>query len=104
MKSKALFQRHRLKCTHLAKLLINYPELEVVADDVFIKRDDEPGSLRMTGWFMDMCCWWIALSQRGKVIFEEAECLLLGRGLDKTCPHLPLHKQAVSEKGHFVTF
>lgn len=32
--------------THLAELLINNPELEVVADHVLVKGDDEPRGLR----------------------------------------------------------
>lgn len=31
--------------THLSKLLINDPKLEVVADHMLIKRDNEPGCL-----------------------------------------------------------
>lgn len=35
-------------------------------------------------------------------IHMSNECLLLGRGRDKTCPHLPLHKLAVDKKVHLV--
>lgn len=35
-----------LKHTHLAKLLINNPKLEVVADHMLIKGSNEPGCLR----------------------------------------------------------
>ena len=31
--------------THLAELLIDHAELEVVADNVLVKRDDESGGL-----------------------------------------------------------
>lgn len=64
-----------LKRTHLAELLINNPELEVVADHVLVKCDNEPGRLRTTEqlsvWFLDMCSWWTAGSKRERDIWEK---------------------------------
>lgn len=96
-------QRHYLKGTHLAQLLINDTELEVITDHVLIKCDNKPWCLQRTEeyshWFLVICCCW---TTREKVTFGKITvCLPLGREQDKTYPHLLPHKWAGNEKVHF---
>lgn len=41
------FFKATLFVAHLSKLLINYPKLEIVADDVFIKGNNKSRSLKI---------------------------------------------------------
>ena len=99
-----------LRRTHLAKLLINDSKLEVVADHVLVKGDNEPWCLRMR----EVRVYRVSLGRGGDVVSVEKVitgkvsvkccCLPSGRGQDKTYPHLLLHKQAGSEKKYNQLF
>lgn len=97
-----------LRRTHLAKLLINDSKLEVVADHVLIKGDNEPWCLRMRELRVYRISLGADVVSVEKVITGKVSvkccCLPSGRGQDKTYPRLLLHKQAGSGKKSTISF